>query len=500
MDDEKQPRRARSVRSVRRRVGRGLTAIVAVGAAAVLSGTRVPAARGQPRSTTAVNSAELAAFVDSFMTARMASDRIPGAGFVFVRNGRALVTRGYGLANVAERRRVVPESTIWRVGSISKVFTATAMMQLVDRGAVKLDAPVDGYVRRVTIPRTYPDPVTPRQLLDHTAGFDEIRPGTQAATRDGVLPLDQFLKDRLVRVRPPGRTTAYSTYGITLAGEMIEEVSGVPFEDFLRRNIWGPLGMTRSSIEVPSVLRRDLAMGYEIGGDSLVAQPWEWYHTTPASSVNATLADMGRFLIAHLASAGASGARILSDSALREMHRQQVTMHPSIPGYALGFYEDYVGGLRVLEHGGNVAGFSALMVLVPDEDAGLFIVNHFEGSRLRDDLKWLLLERFFPSARQRRPVPATLPPAEKVQAARFAGRYMPLTSCFSCRPVRASSLMTATANADGTLSVAGGRWIAVDSLRFVSEKGSGYIVFRADSTGAVRELFAGSFWAWQKLQ
>jgi hypothetical protein len=374
------------------------------------------------------------------------------------------------------------------------------MMQLVDRGAVKLDAPVDSYIRRVTIPRTYPDPVTPRQLLNHTAGFDEIRPGTQAATRDGLLPLDQFLKNRLVRIRPPGRTTAYSTYGITLAGEMIEEVSGVTFEDFLKRNIWGPLGMTRSSIEVPAMLQRDLAMGYEIRGDSLVAQSWEWYHTTPASSINATIADMGRFLIAHLASPGVAGARILSDSVRQEMHRQQVTMHPSIPGYALGFNEDYVGSLRVLEHGGNMAGFSALMVLIPDEDAGFFIVNHFEGSRLRDDLKWLLLERFFPSAKQRRPVPATLPAAKEVQPERFAGRYMPLTSCFSCGQVRAGSLMTVTANADGTLSFAGGRWIAVDPLKFVSQNGSGYIVFRADSTGAVRELFAGGFWAWQKVQ
>lgn len=172
-------------------------------------------------------------------------------------------------------------------------------MQLVDRGAVKLDTRIDSYVRRVAIPRTYPAPVTVRQLLTHTAGFDEIRPGTQALTRDGLLPLDQFLNGRLVQVRPPGRTIAYSTYGITLAGEMIEEVSGMTYENFVKRNIWEPLGMRRSGIDVPSTLQRDVAIGYEISGDSVVAQPWEWYHTAPASSINATLADMGRFLIPH---------------------------------------------------------------------------------------------------------------------------------------------------------------------------------------------------------
>jgi CubicO group peptidase (beta-lactamase class C family) len=409
-----------------------------------------------------------------------------------------LLSRGYGLADVARKRPVVPESTIWRIGSISKVFTATAVMQLVDRDSIELDAPVSRYVHRATIPSTYPDPVTVRQLLDHTAGFDEIRPGTQAPTQAEVLPLAAFLEDRLVQVRPPGRTIAYSTYGITLAGELVEEVSGMPFEDFLARNVWEPLGMTRSSITVPSALQEDVAIGYEVDSDTLVPQRWEWYHTIPASSVNATIDDMARFLIAHL-ERDTDGARILRRGAWDEIHRQQVTMHPSIPGFAVGFYEDFVGGLRVLEHGGNMAGFSAHLVLIPEARAGFFVVNHLEGSRLRDNLKWAILERFFPRARERRPVPSP-PPADEVRAERFAGRYAPLTSCWSCEPMRVPSLMEVVANDDGTLNCVGGRWIAVDSLRFVRENGSGYIAFRADTTGAISELFAGSFWGWQKLR
>ena len=452
---------------------------------------------GSSQEVGAVDRAQLAAFVDSLMVAEMGREKIPGAGFVFVQNGQVVFQRGYGLADVARGRPAIPESTIWRIGSISKVFTATAVMQLVDRGLIDLDAPVERYVRRVKIPHTYPEAVTVRQLLDHTAGFDEIRPGTQAATRDSLLPLDRFLQTRLVQVRSPGRTIAYSTYGITLAGEMVEEVSGSPFETVLERNIWEPLGMTRTTITVPRE-QENVALGYELSADSAIAQPWEWYHTTPASSVSATVADMARFLMAHLGLGSSNGARILSERSALEMQRQQVTMHPSIPGYALGFNEDYIGGLRVLEHGGNVAGFSSLMVLIPTARAGFFVVNHLEGSKLRNDLKWLLLERFFPAARQRFPVPATLPPVEQVRPERFAGRYIPLTSCFSCNPVRASSVMTVTANPDGSLGFAGGRWIEVDSLRFVRENGTGYIVFRPDSSGA-QELFAGGFWGWQKI-
>jgi CubicO group peptidase (beta-lactamase class C family) len=451
-----------------------------------------------PASRDAVDPAALAAFADSIIPAEMSREHIPGAAFVFVQDGRVVYMRGYGLANVEQRRAIDPASTIWRVGSVSKAFTATAVMQLVDRGQVELDAPVDRYVHRVVIPATYPEPVTVRHLLTHTAGFDEIRPGTQAATADSVLSLDAFLRGRLVRVRPPGRTIAYSTYGITLAGELVEEVSATPYETYLERHIWDPLGMTRSCITVPEEWKGDVAMGYEIDGDSAVAQAWEWYHTTPASAINATVADMARFLMAHLGGGAIGRARILSKKAEAEMLRQQVTMDPTMPGYAIGFNEDYVGGVRVVEHGGNMAGFSSHMVMIPEARAGFFVVNHIEGSQLRDNLKWTLLQRFFPRAREKKPVPP-LPPAASVRAKRFAGRYAPITSCWSCDPVRVGWLQTITANPDGTLGAVGGRWIAVDSLRFVNDKGSGYIAFDTDSTGAVQHMFAGAFWVWQKI-
>jgi CubicO group peptidase (beta-lactamase class C family) len=342
--------------------------------------------------------------------------------------------------------------------------------------------------------------VTVRDLLDHTAGFDEIRPGTQAPTRDELLPLDRFLEKKLVRIRPPGRTIAYSTYGITLAGELVEEVSKTDIESFFRKNIWAPLGMTHASINVPKDQQDDVAIGYEFEEDRLVAQPWEWYHTTPASAINATTADMARFLLMQLEGGALDGKRVLSKRALEEMHRQQITMHPSIPGYALGFNEDFIGDLRVLEHGGNMAGFSSLLVMIPGKRAGFFVVNQLEGSRLRDDLKWKLLERFFPEARKRRPVPAMLPAAEAVKPERFAGKYIPLVSCFTCQPRPTTYTLTITANDDGTLGFAGGRWIQVDPIRFVKDSGSGYIVFRTDDTGAVRELFAGAYYGWRKVE
>jgi len=239
-------------------------------------------------------------------------------------------------------------------------------------------------------------------------------------------------------------------------------------------------------------------VGYEVEADTLVPQPWEWYHTTPASSVNATLADMGRFLIAHLERGAAGGGRILSERATIEMQRQQVTMDPAIPGYGLGFSEDFVGKQRVVEHGGNMAGFSTLMVLIPEARAGFYVVNHREGSALRDNLKHAILQRFFPASREKLPVPKSRDP-NKVKAERFAGEYGSLPSCWSCTPPRIWGRLNVVANPDGTLGFAGGRWIHVDGLRFVRENGSGHIVFREDEKGEIRELFAGAYWGWQRI-
>jgi hypothetical protein len=241
-------------------------------------------------------------------------------------------------------------------------------------------------------------------------------------------------------------------------------------------------------------------MGYEFEEGKRVPQAWEWYHTTPASAINMTTADMARFLLMNLEGGAVDGKRVLSERALSEMHKRQITMDPSIPGYAIGFSEDFIGDLHVLEHGGNMAGFSALMVMIPEKRAGFFVVNQYEGSALRDNLKWGLLERFFPEARKKRPVPTTLPAATTVHAERFAGEYISLVSCFSCQPARPGYTLKVTANDDGTLGFAGGRWIQVDPLRFVKDKGTGYIVFREDDKGAVRELFAGAYFGWQKLE
>lgn len=464
--------------------------------------TRPAAGADAPKASHALIQApfdakRLGAFVDSVMDAEMKREGIPGAAFIFVRRGRVIYQKGYGWADVSTRRAVDPEKTIWRIGSISKTFTATAVMQLADRGRIHREADVNLYLSKVKVPETYPLPVTVTDLLTHTAGFDEIRPGTQGPSRESVMPLPEFLAPRLVRVRPPGQTISYSTYGITLAGDLVEEVSGKPIEEYLAENIWRPLGMNRTSINVPDALAGDVAVGYERRGDSLEAQPWEWYHTTPASSINSTAADMARYLMAHLGHGRIGNARMLSEKASAEMLSQQVRMHPKIPGVTLGFWEGQFGDLRVVEHGGNVAGFSAQLVMIPSEDAGFFVVNQFEGSKLRDNLEDALLRHLYPRARVR-PIPPAPPPDFRKRGDAYAGNYGFMTSCHSCKP-RSVPFVLEVKNEGDALRIWGFRYVEVAPLLFLREDGAAYIAFRADASGTIVEMHPGSFWAFERL-
>lgn len=440
---------------------------------------------------------ELERFLDGYFAEQMEQQHIPGAAFVFVKEGKVFFKKGYGLADLERKQPVSPDTTIFRIGSISKVFTAEAVVQLADRGKIDLDADVNRYLKRVKVPATFAEPVTAAHLLSHTAGFDEIRPGTQAPNQGSVLPLPEFLAPLMVRLWKPGRIPMYSTYGITLAGAVVEDVSRLPFEDYLAKNIWGPLGMKRTNITVPPALAGDVATGYEYGDGGHQPQRWEWYHTTPASAMNSTAADMAIWMITHLQNGRYGDARTMSEKSARAMHQTRATGHPKLPGVAYGFEEEVYGDLRLLLHGGNVAGFSSLVVLIPERNVGFFVVNHHEQSNLRDQLKWGLLERFYGPARKAEvPKPS---PDFNVRAPLFVGRYA-WNPYGHTRPGNAPGfILTVTSNADGTISLDGKRWLEAEPLLFVREDGASKVAFRTDELGRVTHLFLGGFWNFERL-
>ena len=442
-----------------------------------------------------IDSADLKALVAPVFAAGMERERIAGAAFILVQNGRVVLSRGFGQADVASGRTVRPDQTIFPFASISKVFTATAVMQLADERRIDLDTDVNQYLGAVRVPPTYPQPVTVTHLLTHTSGLDEL-PGRRVRDAAELLPLGRFLADRLTRVHPPGEVTSYSSYGMALAGLLVEDVSGQSFEEYLGRHIWKPLGMNRTFITVPSTFRADLATAYELEGDELVPVPYELYQTPSASSIVGTVEDMARFMIAHLENGRSGDARILSDSAATNMHKRHATMHPLVPGWTLGFQEDDTNGRRIIEHGGDIGGFSALMTLLPDEGVGFFVVHHLESRNLRFDVRRAILDRYFPDQRQfEAPTPD---PKAAGRLTRFAGTYRANNFCHSC-PDGETDVQDfeVEANEDGTITLWDTRWVEVSPLYFVGLDGRGRLGFTEDKAGRIVAVTAG---AWKVLE
>jgi CubicO group peptidase (beta-lactamase class C family) len=443
---------------------------------------------------TGIPRAALESLVDSVFAAGLPAGKIPGGVFILVQNGRVVLAKGYGVANVRTRQPVSPDSTLWRIGSISKVMTATGVVQLADRGQLRLDGDVNDHLRSVKVPATYPEPVTARHLVTHTAGFDELS-GRSAPSREAVLPLGQFLGTRLVRVRAPGRLTAYSSYGAALAGALIEDVSGMPYETYLKSSVWRPLGMHDTNVHPDGAM----PTGYEVEGDSVVDGIWEWSNTAPAGQINSTAADMGRFMNMMLGH-HPDGSRVLSDSARRAMLTRQITMHPQIPGVGLGYQEARVNGHTIFEHGGDISGYASLMVLLPDQATGFFIAHHVEGSGLRMDVRQALLDRFFPDpARGDGTAVAAVQRLAGVDLSEFVGEYHWNIACRTCTGGWKAPVARVTVQGDSALVFRGRQWVPVAPLLFQTRDGRRQIGFARDSAGAVWQLTEGSVFVWERM-
>ena len=200
-----------------------------------------------PEATPSVgltDAGDLETFLDGIMRIHMESRHIAGAVFVAVKDGEIFLSKGYGYADVDGRKPALPDKTLFRPGSVSKLFVWTAVMQLWEQGRIDLDADINTYLRTFQIPDTFPQPITMKDLMRHTPGFEETVLGMAARMPADLVPLGEYLQKNLPeRVFPPGEITAYSNYGSALAAYIVEVVSGIPFEEYLERSIFVPLGM-----------------------------------------------------------------------------------------------------------------------------------------------------------------------------------------------------------------------------------------------------------------
>lgn len=397
---------------------------------------------------------DVGAFLDGVVPLQLKRENIAGAVVLVVKDGKVLYAKGYGYSDVKTRKPMTVDDTLVRPGSISKLFTWTAVMQLVQQGKINLDENINDYLD-FKIPNTFSKPITMRDLMTHTPGFEESIQDLIAFNAKDVEPLGQYLKDHEpARVFPPGVTPAYSNYGATLAGYIVQRVSGMPFDEYIEKNIFQPLGMQNSTFDqpLPANLKPMMSDGYKLASGK--AQPFEFVGAPPAGALSTTAENISHFMIAHLQDGTYNGASILQPATVQEMHaRQQYGEPPAMNGMCLGFYEQNRNGQHIIGHGGDTMWFHSDLMLIPSADVGFFVSYNSAGTGQIDPRSALFnqfLTRYFPYT-----PPAAHPPASAIQDAKMlAGQYRSsrgsFTNIFSFTGLLSEA--TVTAKPDGTLS------------------------------------------------
>ena len=319
----------------------------------------------------------LADWAEAEFAPALAAHRFSGLVMTVVKDGEIVLNRGYGLADPFAGTPVNPDATLFRIGSATKVFTATAVAQLLEQGAIaSLDDPANKYLRRVKLPANDGKPITVWHLLTHRAGFEDSAFGLGAdQPHDGQPVSPQEIARMMPRlVRPAGEVSVYSNFSTALLGVLVEDVSGLPIKQYFGERIFAPLQMvhTRLSDEFAA----DAALGvpaatFPDGSVQLVRYLPMRPFFAPAGGIITTGADMARFMAAHLGSA--AGQMLLKPENLALMHGLKTRNHPAVSGFGMKFMVQQWNGQALIEHGGGWPGFQTAMLMLPQSGVGVFI-------------------------------------------------------------------------------------------------------------------------------
>lgn len=450
---------------------------------------------------------EVEAFLDELLGKQMAEHHIAGAAVAVVKDGKIFFAKGYGYADLEEGLPVDPEQTLFRIGSVGKVFTWTAVMQLVEQGKLDLDADINTYLD-FRIPDTYPQPVTLKHLMAHTSGFEERWLESLVSDASELMPAREWLVTNTPgRVRPPGEVAGYSNYNAMLAGYIVERVSGQPYDQYIQEHILNPLGMMHSTATSPlsPELSAQASVGYTYQDDNYQAFPD--YTAQPAGRPSgihwASVTDMARFMIALLqdgryGEATTAETRILQESTVRQMHSTLYTPDPRLLGTAYGLFDLSDNGQRTLGHSGYFPPMHSLLMLLPDQKLGVFVAYNSvtaEGLTIQHrGFQRAFFDHYYPVS-----AAAPLqPPADFAErAGRFVGLYR-YASSHATTPERIMGLLgfwtiEVSAPGDGTLLVPieglESRFVEVEPLYFRQVNGPFALVFREDDRGRITHLF-----------
>jgi CubicO group peptidase (beta-lactamase class C family) len=451
--------------------------------------------------------AELEAFLDEELGREMEKYHIAGAAVSVVKDGKLFFAKGYGSADRKKDIPVDSEQTIFHVGSVGKLFTWTAAMQLVEEGKLDLDEDINTYLD-FRIPDTYPQPITLKHLMTHTSGFEERWLDSVVSDTSELVPAREWLVSNMpARVHPPGDYAGYSNYNAMLAGYIVAQVSGEPYDQYIQEHIFDPLGMAHSTAQspIPADMRPQASVGYTYeDGDfqalpDYIGQPAGW----PSGAHQASVTDMARFMIAHLqdgrySDANTAGARILKEATAQQMHSTAYTPDPRLLGAAYGFADMSDNGQRTIGHTGYFPPMHSLLLLLPEQNLGVYVVYNSEGGRELTTQHIGFQRAFFDHYYPAPEVKPIQPPADFAErAGRFEGLYRfassPATTFQKAGGLVGANTVEISDPDDGTLLLSIGgyeqRFVEEEPLYFRQVDGQFGMIFREDEGGRITQMY-----------
>lgn len=414
-----------------------------------------------------VDPSEIEPFVDGIMAATMENYHVPGTIVVIVKDGEVLFAKGYGYADVEKKIPVDPTVTLFRPGSVSKLFTWTAVMQLVEQGKLDLNADINEYLD-FDIPTAYDTPITLTHILTHTPGFEDNGQHLFSIQQENAISNESYVKTYIpAQVYEPGTVGSYSNYATALAGYIIERAAEMPFEEYIDEYILSPLGMTQSTFlqPLPLNLTGGMSGGYNYIEGEWVQGPFEIVNGSPAGALSASGLDMAKFMIAHLQNGEHHGSRILSEETAQKMHSLLYSPDSRIDGMAHGFFYRQINGKTVLSHGGDTMLFHSELALLPEENVGLFIsTNGANGGQVVENFTNAFYDYYFPAEKEIDFIPLT---STSEQADIYNGSYTSARSSYTgierILNLMSSSSVTVTENGEVFVNMMGREMVMVEA-------------------------------------
>ncbi|MGO4369875.1 serine hydrolase [Paenibacillus sp. MCAF20] len=436
--------------------------------------------------TKELNAESAVAFLDSFFASETTKPHYTGASVVVVKDGKVIAQKGYGVSDKETGKAVDPASTVFRIASVSKTFTAVAAMQLIEQGKLSLTDDILKVLPNLKLVNPFNTPVTIEQLLTHTTGFEIRDPKPEDLHFDfnKIVSIEEYVQANLPPVvRKPGSSYMYDNFASLLLGLVVEKASGVPFETYMEQNIFKPLGMNNSGFKLEGKLKEQLAAGYSAAGQKV-----EPYAVTPTimphGGMLSTAEDVGKFMIAFLNGGATESSRILAENTVDQMEVYRSSIHPLLPDTTYGFEAPFQipgagSSSKIITKAGDLTDFSSYLFLIPEQNTGVFLTYNQQGV-LRNLFYPQFIQTFFPQYA----APAQLPqylPASADELNKFTGYYADL---------RIRSIISGLKSGEAGLTIAdafiGPRQLKqVDANLFVDGLTNQFTAFKLDENGNV---------------